>query len=78
MANHISFHPIYIIRSGYTDAASRLHSDEHQGTLRCTPTAARPFRQRRVWAGMDGFGPFPWLAFSPGRYIQIVVLEQLS
>lgn len=22
MANHISFHPIYIIRSGYTDAAS--------------------------------------------------------
>lgn len=61
MANHISFHPIYIIRSGYTDAASRLHSDYHQGTRRRKPTAACPSPRRRVWAPVGGFGPLPWL-----------------
>lgn len=61
MANHISFHPIYIIRSGYTDAASRLHSDCHQGTRRRKPTVACPSPQRRVWAPVGEFGPLPWL-----------------
>lgn len=51
MANHISFHPIYIIRSGYTDAASRLYSDDQQGPCE-EPTAAHPPRWgRQGWAG---------------------------
>lgn len=51
MANHISFHPIYIIRSGYTDAASRLHSDDQQGPCD-EPTAAHPPHWgRQGWAG---------------------------